>query len=90
MDYKEHIFQHQTVELDGNNFSACNFDDCEFIYSGGTLRMDSENLIATNCKIRFKDHAARTVQILWVLHHSGFSDAVERVFQSVRSDTMPS
>ena len=39
MDYKDQSFENTTVELDGNNFENCKFDNVVFQYAGGDLNM---------------------------------------------------
>jgi hypothetical protein len=63
------IYNHETVALDGERFSDCEFRDCRMIYRGG------EPPIFDNCRFgacdwRFEDAAARTLahmQVLWTV-----------------------
>ena len=41
MDYVDQKFQGETVELDGNSYTNCTFDDVIFIFGGGDLKMSN-------------------------------------------------
>ena len=40
MDYNNETFANTTVQLDGNRFENCTFDDVVFHFAGGELFMD--------------------------------------------------
>ena len=44
MDYKDQTFENTTVELDGNTFENCDFDNVVFHFSGGDLNMENCNI----------------------------------------------
>lgn len=39
MDYKNETFEGVTVELDGNSYEGCTFDDVLFVFGGGDLNI---------------------------------------------------
>jgi hypothetical protein len=44
VDYKDQTFENTTVELDGNSFENCDFDNVVFHFSGGDLNMENCNI----------------------------------------------
>ena len=44
MNYIDHIFENEPVELDNNGFENCTFRDVLFKYSGGELEMRNCNI----------------------------------------------
>jgi len=41
VDYKDQTFENTTVQLDGNTFVNCRFDNAVLQYSGESLKMDN-------------------------------------------------
>jgi hypothetical protein len=41
MDYANHFFTDQLVDLDGNTFKDCTFEGCVIRYGGGTLELEN-------------------------------------------------
>lgn len=54
------IFNHETVTLDGEHFSDCEFQGCRLIYRGGEAP-SFQNCRFHDCDWRFEDAAARTL-----------------------------
>ena len=60
-------FENITVELDGNHYELCTFQNCEIIYKG----MLPFNLIGctfNGCKWKFDGPAANTVNFLKMMY----------------------
>jgi hypothetical protein len=54
------IFNHETVALDGERFSDCEFRGCRMVFRGGEApRFD--NCTFDDCDWRFEDAAANTL-----------------------------
>jgi hypothetical protein len=63
------IFNHETVALDGDSFSDCEFRDCRLVYGGGELPNFS-NCRFDNVEWKFEGAAARTLgqlKLVWSL-----------------------
>jgi hypothetical protein len=41
MDYENHFFTDQLVDLDGNTFKDCTFEGCVIRYGGGNLELEN-------------------------------------------------
>ena len=63
------IFNHESVPLDGEHFSDCEFRACRLIYAGGALP-SFNNCRFNDCDWKFEDAAARTLahmQVVWAV-----------------------
>jgi hypothetical protein len=63
------ICNHETVNLDGETFSACEFRDCRLVYSGGELPV-FDDCRFEKCDWKFEGAAARTLvymKLMWGL-----------------------
>ncbi len=62
-------FSLETVALDGETFSDCEFRDCRLVFSGGELPV-FEACSFVDCEWKFDDAAARTLgqlKLVWSL-----------------------
>jgi len=57
------IFNHETVNLDGQHFADCEFRECRMVYAGGDVPV-FESCRFDNCDWRFDDAAQRTLAYL--------------------------
>jgi len=61
------LFNHETVQLDGEAFSDCEFRGCRMVYKGGELPVFIDCKF-DDCDWRFEDAAARALahmKIVW-------------------------
>ncbi len=76
------IFNHETVALDGEHFSDCEFRDCRLVYAGGEpphfdgCRFDS-------CEWKFEDAAARTLAHLKLVWAQGGKAPVQAMIKEI-------
>lgn len=75
-------YNHQTVTLDGESFSDCDFAACRLIYSGGPppefdgCRFDA-------CEWKFEDAAAYTLSYLRLMWNVGAKAAVQSTIKEI-------
>jgi hypothetical protein len=75
-------YNHETVALDGETFTDCEFRDCRMVYLGG------EPPVFVRCKFdacdwRFEDAAARTLAHLKALWLVGDKATVQGVIKGI-------
>ncbi len=70
------IFNHETIVLDGENFSDCEFRDCRLVYSGGELPSFSDCRF-DKCDWKLDDAAARTLAHLRLMWNAGAKELVQ-------------
>ena len=81
MDYKDQTFENTTVELDGNTFENCDFDNVVFHFSGGDLNMENCNI--NRFSFQFGGHLANGLFALYQLF------GTEGMLQILRGFTEP-
>jgi hypothetical protein len=89
MKYQGKTFRNETIRLDGNEFDGCTFENCEFIYRG-TAQVDFTNCSISRPVLTFDGEAARTLDFLKVLYHSGFQSIIDYIFNNIRGGGTPS
>jgi hypothetical protein len=76
------IYNHETVSLDGETFTSCEFRDCRLVYSGGEppafdgCRIDE-------CEWKFEEAAARTLAFLKVVWGAGGKAPVQGLIKEI-------
>ena len=80
-EFTDENFEGQTVELDGNRYTRCNFINCTILYSGGEIP------VLAHCNFknetwRFEGAAERTLVLLqnFARAGSGFEALVRGCF----------
>jgi hypothetical protein len=76
------IFNHETVQLDGERFADCEFRDCRMVYRGGEPPK-FDNCRFADCDWRFEDAAARTLAQLKVLWAVGGKAPVQAMIKDI-------
>lgn len=76
------IFNHETVALDGESFSDCEFRACRMVYSGGEPPK-FVNCRFDDCDWRFDDAASRTLAHLKVLWSVGGKAQVQSMIKEI-------
>ena len=70
MKFKDHPFQDEPVNLNGNQFDHCTFNNCELIFNGvGSVTLT--NNAFNDCKWIFEGPAADTVAFMKALYSMG-------------------
>ena len=76
------IFNLETVSLDGEVFTDCEFRDCRMVYSGGKPPVFDGCRFDT-CDWRFDDAAARTLAHLKVVWAAGGKAQVQALIKEI-------
>ncbi|CAN7548370.1 hypothetical protein LJR219_003929 [Phenylobacterium sp. LjRoot219] len=75
-------YNHQTVSLDGETFSDCEFASCRLVYSGGKLPQ-FEGCRFNDCEWKFEDAAAQTLSYLKLMWNVGAKPAVQTMIKEI-------
>ena len=81
-------FTKEPIAFDGNDYDGCQFDECEIVYSGGTLPKLTNNSFK-NCGWAFDDAAARTIQFMTGLYAGGARELIEGTLENIRGKKKP-
>jgi hypothetical protein len=76
------IFNHQTVSLDGEVFSNCEFAACRMVYAGGPPPQFDGCRFA-DCEWKFEDGAADTLAYLKLIWSVGAKAAVQATIKEI-------
>jgi hypothetical protein len=78
-------YSKEAVNLDGNEFVNCTFNDCTLVYRGGPLPRFAGNSIE-RCVWNFSDAAELTLRFIAGLYQAGEGgkDVVEKIFDQIR------
>lgn len=81
------IYHGEKILIDNQDFSGCQFNNCQVVYAGGELpNMSHCNFINSN--FFFDDAAARTLILLQRIYHGmgdGGKKQVEDIFNFIRN-----
>ncbi len=75
-------YNHQTVTLDGESFSNCEFAACRLVYSGGPLPQ-FDGCRFTDCEWKFEEAAARTLSYLKLIWGAGAKASVQTMIKEI-------
>lgn len=76
------IFNHETVILDGESFSDCEFRSCRMVYNGGEVPV-FESCRFDDCDWKFEDAAGRTLAQLKLLWSVGGKAPVQAMIKEI-------
>lgn len=76
------IFNHETVTLDGERYSGCEFRGCRMVYRGGEPP-HFDDCRFDNCDWRFEDAAADTLAHLKVVWGAGGKATVQALIKTM-------
>ena len=76
------IFNHETVALDGEQFSGCEFRDCRLVFRGGEPPR-FEDCTFEGCDWRFEDAAANTLAHLKGVGAAGGKAPVQALIKTI-------
>ena len=75
-------YNHQTVMLDGETFSQCQFAACRLVYAGGSPPQ-FDGCHFDDCEWKFEDAAARTLSYLKSMWSVGAKAAVQTTIKEI-------
>lgn len=75
-------YNHQTVMLDGEVFSSCEFAACRLVYSGGPPPV-FEDCRFDACEWKFEDAAEQTLSHLKLMWNVGAKAAVQTTIKEI-------
>ena len=76
------IYNHETVALDGETFTDCEFRDSRLVYSGGEPPVFKQCKFH-DCDWKQDDAAARTLAYLKVVWNAGGKPAVQALIKDI-------
>lgn len=76
------IYNHETVLLDGEEFSDCEFRDCRLVYAGGETPVFG-NCTFVGCDWKHEDAAARTLAHLKQVWNAGGKASVQALIKDI-------
>lgn len=76
------MYNHETVSLDGEQFSDCEFRGCRLVYAGGETPV-FDNCRFENCEWKFEDAAERTLAYLKVVWNSNGKAPVQALIKEI-------
>jgi hypothetical protein len=86
MKFEGKKFKNETIDIDFNQFSNCQFDGCTLVYHGyGVIGMDGCSF--NNVNWTFAGSAANTLQFMRGLYHGageGGKHLIESTFTDIR------
>ena len=84
MTFERQTFDSETVELDGNTFTDCQFQGCEIIYRGGEPPF-IRDVNFNDCEFVPKDAALDTIQFLGLMYSTGLKKPIEETLEFIRN-----
>lgn len=76
------IYNHETVLLDGETFSDCEFRDCRMVYAGGETPVFG-GCSFVGCDWKYDDAAARTLAHLKLVWSVGGKASVQALIKDI-------
>lgn len=76
------IYNHETVPLDGEAFSDCEFRECRLVYAGGEPPV-FDNCKFDECDWKFEGAAAGTLAYLKVMWGAGAKGVVQGLIKEI-------
>jgi hypothetical protein len=74
----DRLYRHQNVVLDDTGYKGCTFDECTFLYSGGTINLQDNKLIRP--RLVMTGSAANTMDVLKLLYHAPGTRLIAQAF----------
>ena len=76
------IFNHETVALDGERYSGCEFRGCRMVFRGGEPP-HFDDCLFDNCDWRFEEAAANTLAHLKIVWAAGGKATVQALIKTI-------
>ena len=85
MNYSEHTFNNERIDLHGNSFRDCTFKNCELVYDGDRSPTFTGNKFIDTVFV-FTGAAVRTLYLLGNIYHAGEGghEVIEKTFNDIR------
>jgi hypothetical protein len=83
--YQDKSFNNQSVDVDGNRYASCEFNNCTLVYGGGALPQ-FDNCGFHNVSFQFQGAAFSTLKYLNGLYRGGLAEQVDTVLEKVEQD----
>ncbi|MCA8999519.1 MAG: hypothetical protein KDA80_21165 [Planctomycetaceae bacterium] len=87
-EFKEETFTGDPVEIDGNRYENCTFENCTLVFKGGGLPA-LINCKINNCRWEFREGADRTIAFLRGLYHGLGDNGKQVIEQTVEAIKRP-
>ena len=68
MRHKGQTFTNEVIVLDNNSFENCTFEECKFVYSGGSFGLLGKVTVKGPISVTFKGPAEGTMHLLRTLY----------------------
>ena|SRR5215208_3146566 len=83
MDYREHQFANENVEMEGHTYTNCTFRGCVLVFNGseGECTINASRFI--NCHVGLAGAAFQTLCVLHDLYHNGFIDDIKELLDII-------
>jgi len=88
MEHNNIKYSGEKIYLDGNEYFGCDFQNCELHYSGGAVNLTGCSFDTTT-SFHFDGSASETIHFMRLLYHSGFKNLIEKTFENIRSNILP-
>ena len=75
-------FSHETVRVDGEAFSNCEFTGCRLVYAGGQVPEFSDCRFQ-DCEWKFDEAASHTLGYLRLMWNVGAKSAVQATIKDI-------
>ena len=76
------IFNHETVNLDGEEFYDCEFRECRMVYAGGSVPV-FDSCRFDDCEWKFDDAAGRTLAAMKLVWAVGGKAPVQAMIKEI-------
>ena len=69
-------FRQESIEIDGNSYTNCTFEECTLEYSGGVVP-SFQDCVLVKTEFLFSHQAGNTLHFLRHMYHGGFAPIVD-------------
>lgn len=76
------MFTRETLQLDGETYSDCEFKKCRLVYAGGEVPV-FQDCKFDDCEWRFEEAAGRTLEHLKVVWNAGGKALVQGMIKEI-------
>lgn len=88
MEYRDQTFENETIQLDGNTFTGCTFQNCMLVFDGTEPPNLGANQFRGDVVLTLRGNAVALAHLLSMLclrGGDGGRDIVDQVFDQIRS-----
>jgi hypothetical protein len=85
--FNSETYRRERLNVDGNVYEYCVFEECTFIYHGGEPPVMTDCTV-TNPTFGFEGAARATLAYLRMLYRAGLGDTVEQVIGDIRKSPL--